>query len=676
MKLMELYNQIQNPINDIDIIKKVIYAYSKTSGNFYYNLTHNVQKENVNKYYIADSDFFYAMMFNKWKNSIVAMKKDEFIELYKNGKYGKDFIKMREYLKTVPDVKTKEEANNVFFGRKNDEELEDALDKYRWTSFGEGSGWIHVCSRYVTAKKDEYPKVEHRLYLDTECLDTLKMATYIVNKCDEHHLPYYFKFSEKGNRSDTLVIYSSTENLTKYIEILQEIKKEHPDLVARTKEVPMLTGKIDNWIGYGSEPNKAPNGENRSFNEIRSEMLERVIKKCTNEWLYNHMNTNYKVRYGNQELTLQEYIVRYSTERLIEKMEGEKDFYDGNVRSPEFKEFIYKNLEFKLGPQLYDLLSGKKDKIECITLNGKNNSKMYFYPMEILKELAYKIANGNPQFVKRVQEQIKVESRKYGIDENNFCFDKRIVERMKTVDTSLQNRNENIDEKHINVQSILKLINPNLLNEKMKLPNGAIISARQYIQEIVFPSLPENGIIMLKNGEFQTAVQFIEECVMFDCQRNYNGDFVKYLYDNTRNNPGVISIGPLEVNYKIRAEEIVDLINPDVLNRKIKLPNNAEISAKQYIQEIYAPLIPANGRVTLKNGTEISVKQYIEEVLISDVQERYNGDIAQILANTTMNNKGTINTDKKDVQKNLIEIKKQIESLKEKEVDSGIGIKH
>ncbi len=110
----------------------------------------------------------------------------------------------------------------------------------------------------MTAKKDQYPSIEHRLYLDIESLDTYKMTTYLVEKCDEHHLPYYFKFDQYADRDDTIVIYSSTENLTKYVEILHEIKKEHPELISRTKEPPVLTGKIDGWIGYGSEPATSP----------------------------------------------------------------------------------------------------------------------------------------------------------------------------------------------------------------------------------------------------------------------------------------------------------------------------------------------------------------------------------------------------------------------------------
>ena len=186
MELIELYNQVENPIEDPKVIEKLINAYANSAkkfGGFYGQLTKTVEKEyNKGQHDTADTDQFYSMMFNKWKNSIVSLTKEQFAELYKNGSYGQDFIKMRNFLKTVPDVTSQKEANDIFFGKYSDKELEDAIEKYRWTAFGDSSGWVHVCSRYVTAKQDKYPNIEHRLYLDTESLDTYKM----INLCFVH----------------------------------------------------------------------------------------------------------------------------------------------------------------------------------------------------------------------------------------------------------------------------------------------------------------------------------------------------------------------------------------------------------------------------------------------------------------------------------------------------------
>lgn len=152
---------------------------------------------------------------------------------------------------------------------------------------------------------------------------------------------------------------------------------------------------------------------------------------------------------------------------------------------------------------------------------------------------------------------------------------------------------KSIDMNSLNVQTLPEIINPALMERKMKLPNGAEISARQYIQEIVCPQLPKNGIVILDNGAVLPVKQFIEEGVMFECQEKYNGDFPRYMAERTRNNLGVISIENGDEKYEINPVEITEFINPALLEKKVKLPNGVEISARQYIQEVYAPHIPA-----------------------------------------------------------------------------------
>lgn len=717
MELMELYNQIHNPIDDISVIEKLINAYANNSkgfGGYYGQLTKTVQKEhNKGQYYREDADRFYAMLFNKWKNSIVAMTRDEFVELYKQGSYGQDFIKMRNYLKNIPDVSTMKEADEIFYGSKGDKELEDALEKYSWKSFGGGSGWIHVCSRYLTAKKDQYPNVEHRLYLDTESLDTYKMTTYLVEKCDEHNLPYYFKFDQYADRDDTIVIYSSTENLTKYVEILQEIKREHPELVSRAKEPPVLTGKIDGWIGYGSEPAKTPDGQRHSFNEIRAKVLENSIGKVTKQWIMNHRNQ--QITYQGQKMLFQEYIAMKSTEKLIADLERRYLSYEENdkkvaqrngirynpttvndrlgytlqdVRSPQFKQNIYRVLRDKMISSLPQVCNGSYKDMDAINMNVRNGKQITFsgYDLEIIiQQLSVNISKNDPNFISSVQAEIKNNAKQYGIDSEKFCFDTKARETMRTmtaqrkaqkqqqarqVETKIkQPQNDkavstkSIDMNSLNVQTLPEIINPALMKRKMKLPNGAEISARQYIQEIVCPQLPKNGIVILDNGAVLPVKQFIEEGVMFECQEKYNGDFPRYMAERTRNNLGVISIENGDEKYEINPVEITEFINPALLEKKVKLPNGVEISARQYIQEVYAPHIPANGRVTLSNGVDISVKQYIEEELLWKDLEKYNGDISQILYNATRNNTGTINADPQQLQQTLIEMRNQTDSL-------------
>lgn len=753
MELMEIYNQIHNPIDDPRVIEKLINAYanlSKDFGGYYGQLTKTVQKEhNKGQYYREDADRFYAMLFNKWKNSIVAMTRDEFVQLYRKGSYGQDFIKMRNYLKNVPDVSTMKEADEIFYGNKGDKELETALDKYSWKSFGGESGWIHVCSRYLTAKKDQYPNVEHRLYLDTESLDTYKMITYLVEKCDEHHLPYYFKFDQYANRDDTIVIYSSTENLTKYVEILQEIKKEHPDLVSRAKEPPVLTGQIDGWIGYGSEPSKTPDGKRQSFNEVRAKTLEHSIGTVTKQWIMSHRNQ--EITYQDQKLSFQDYVAMKSAEKLVADLEKRFLYYEEkdkkvaqrngktynqltvidklgyalqDVRSSQFKQSVYRILKDHMGTLLPRICNGSYKDMDTINMTVRNGKKITFSGDDletIIQRLSVNIAKNDPNFIPTVQATIKKEASQYGIDSEKFCFDTKAREKMRTItaqkeaqrhqvqqqppvsntpqQTVLTNGatdpnkylgasgenhevmeqtvnaedTKSIDLSSLDVQTLPQMINPALMERKMKLPNGAEIPAKQYIQEVVYPQLPKNGVVILDNGAVLPVKQFIEEGVMFECQEKYNGDFPKYMAERTRSNLGVVTVGNGDERYDLNPVEITEYINPALLDKRVKLPNGVEISARQYIQEVYAPHIPANGMVTLSNGAEIPVKQYIEEVLLWEGQEKYNGDIEQILYNTTRNNTGIVNADPKNLQEALIKMRTQTESIEQQQSVGGHG---
>lgn len=440
MELIDLYEQIQNPIDDLDVIKQLLQIEAE-SGSFYGQLTKRVKKDNINKYSNADSDELYSTLFNKWKNNILALTDEQVDELLKNGSYKQDFIKLRNYLKTIPDVTTKKEADNVFEDEYEDQELKEAIEKYKWTAVGEYSSWVHVFSRYLTAKQDPSQKIEHRLYLDTECIHTHKMASYFIEKCDKYHLPYYFKFAESGNRDDTLVIYSSTENLIKYIEILREIQKEHPDFIAQTKTPPLLTGKIDGWIGYGTEPAKLPDGSNTSFNELRSNVIEKVIVNERKNWLEKNSKT--KFEHNGNLTTIKEYITEKAIEDMFNQMHNHLQPFGKNPKlsikeqkerhgysEEDLNNPMFKNNVFSIiSDQIDKYFKGQKEAIEGIKFVSYWTTKPNI--RNILSEFTPKIAEIDPSFIKKVQEEIKIESKKAGIDIDKYCFDTRISKIIK-----------------------------------------------------------------------------------------------------------------------------------------------------------------------------------------------------------------------------------------------------
>ena len=77
----------------------------------------------------------------------------------------------------------------------------------------------------------------------------------------------------------------------------------------------------------------------------------------------------------------------------------------------------------------------------------------------------------------------------------------------------------------------LASLNQTLLNQKVVLPNGNMVQASHYIEEIVRPLIPENGKFKLKNGVEISARQYIEEFVLGEGQTKYNGDIHALMQD-------------------------------------------------------------------------------------------------------------------------------------------------
>lgn len=91
--------------------------------------------------------------------------------------------------------------------------------------------------------------------------------------------------------------------------------------------------------------------------------------------------------------------------------------------------------------------------------------------------------------------------------------------------------------------------------------------------------------------------------------------------------------GPIQV-YDERGNIILqDYINPELMKRKVVLPNGNQINARQYIQEFVVPRIPESGTFKLKNGNELSARQYIEEFVMFEL-EKYNGDLDALMQET------------------------------------------
>ena len=626
----EMYEKIENPLNDDEVVRKLIEGYSdELRTKQYYNklVQVNYKEKKYKGINMNDKDRLVSQIFNEWKNDITKNISDEDIKSYKN----QDFIRLRECIKNIPDIKDFKENSKVFNRLTKLDKLDKDSKKTKLTDiyedyapFFHGSTWTYISHNSINPSKYKKIIVDHRLYLNTENIDTYKVMELFRNKCKERELDYHFKFSDRGDRDDTIVIYSDDKKLSKYLEILEEIKKEEPEIIKRAQTPPMLTGKIDGWIGYGSEPSLDENGKNtKSFNSSRSGIIQNAISKETIKWLRE-----------NKELTKEDLgLNEYLTKQISDDIKDKYNRMDKSVYEPEFQEKLLKRLEKEIEKNKSELLEGKFDKIKEFNIDGLDIEVDSEMIQRAFRPFSKKILKKDPSFLEKVRDAIKEEGLANGIDSEKFCFD-------------IDKRDQLFNEDKTN--EILKTIDPEFLNKKIKfagfLKGYDEIEYERYIRAVV-TELPKDKNIIMKDGRQLTPKQFIENEIP-KLEQKYNINIKKLLEENiviekgkeektnvNKNNIEQKSTPYYNSKKEEYNEDILKNINKDVLNKKVQVGEGREITYKEYLEKYVMHKMPKGEKIKLKNGIEIPTKQYIEEVLLQE-KSKYGLDVESMLADT------------------------------------------
>lgn len=615
----EIYEKIENPLNDDEVVRKLIEGYSDELGTeqYYKKLVQvNYKEKKYKDINMEDKDRLVSQIFNDWKKDLTLNIKDDEIK-----KYNKDFPYLREFLKNTPYVKSAKEFFKIQRKVDVDEQLETIYSKY--TPFSHGESWTYISHNSINPSKYKKFIVDHRLYLNTENIDTYKVMELFRNKCKERELDYHFKFSDNGDRDDTIVIYSDDKKLSKYLEILEEIKKEEPEIVKRAQTPPMLTGKIDGWIGYGSEPKLDEDGKNtNSFNSVRSGIIQNAISKETIKWIRE-----------NKELTKEDTgLNEYLTKQIYDDIIKDKYRMYKSVYEPEFQEKILKKLENDIAKNKSEILEGRFDGIKEFNIDDINIEVDSEMIQRAFRPFSKKILKKDPSFLGKVRDAIKEEGLANGIDSEKFCFD-------------IDKRDKLFNEDKTN--EILETIDPQFLNKKIKFAGFAKghdeIEYERYIRAVV-KELPKDKNIIMKDGRQLTPKQFIENEIP-KLEQKYNINIKKLLEENiiiekekTKTNKNKNNIEqryttPDNSKNEEYNKDILKNINKDILNKKMQIGEGKEITYKEYLEKYVMPKIPKEEKIKLKNGMEIPTKQYIEEVLLQE-KSKYGLNIDSMLADT------------------------------------------
>lgn len=200
------------------------------------------------------------------------MELSEIIKNVKQPEINEEMIKMFIAGIETPDFYTYiQQQNQLKDTSEINRDEEKELHKKIPVGFNQKNQFLHM----GTLRDIDY--CFSRLYVNCDKQDLMDLASAFTEKCKDKEIPIYFKYSsDHSKRADQFVIYSNLANLTDYVEILQSIATENPDIVKRCGKPPILTGTLDEWIGIGDEPSTGAS----SYTQERAEIIEDAIRQC------------------------------------------------------------------------------------------------------------------------------------------------------------------------------------------------------------------------------------------------------------------------------------------------------------------------------------------------------------------------------------------------------------
>lgn len=414
MKIEDILRKVENPLTD-DTVREILRRYCDTEYllpdteqlDFYKKIVrynkNNLESSRINE---EDKKKFISIMFSFWKNTILSLTAEEIKQLQLSGKYDDDIYQLKSYLENMPKDLTLEQIDKI--GNNS------IANKYGWIS--QNDEYIRINSSKILGNKNSMSYPQHRLYLNVALQDVYIMAALFTYKCQQYNIPYIFKFTKKQEREDSFIIYSTHEYFNSYLKILAEIKKERKDIIERCKKPPLLVGKIDDVIGYGSEPleNKISKESKKSYNILRCRIIEEAIKDTTNKWILENLNKI--IEYNGKKISLEDYIVLEYSQVACEFVNqwGLTGYTKEQTSKEEFKDMVFNTF-----------MKYKKE-----IINHEEFSPEPFYKptaIEIKKinaNIILEIIKINPEYIEMIKENIKKKGEIFGIDPNNFAFNK------------------------------------------------------------------------------------------------------------------------------------------------------------------------------------------------------------------------------------------------------------
>ena len=422
-KYLELYNKSINPLDDDKILAEIVQAYILKGKfgfwSFYYEIeeigTEGKKADHPKK---KEKDLLWSVLFNIWKDNILNHN-----DKINPQKYNGHFNELVQTLKGIPDISTYAELCSIV-------EKYPVISKYGIMPSGDRL-WNFVLSKNITGIKEIDVNPVYRLYINSEAKDTYKLIIGFLYKCFKNNIPFYLKFIEYPEdypeRADSIVIWADENTLFQYIKILNELKAKFPEIVARCGKPPVLTMKVDNWIGFGEEPKEG------SYTTARIDLLMNSINDAICQWIVE--NQDRKVTSGKVNFSVKQYIAAKSVKESFkivrrETQRNPRQIKNYGVAPNDLSIDLYTEICCEILDEIIPAIQSE-DKEVIYKKNGKN---LYFRLKDSIYELLAMTMNSDTEkanLFKKIRNNIKIYSKKYGIDSQKFIYNDDYLERFK-----------------------------------------------------------------------------------------------------------------------------------------------------------------------------------------------------------------------------------------------------
>ena len=128
--------------------------------------------------------------------------------------------------------------------------------------------------------------VKHRIYLTVDDEYRPIMAQEIIKKCEEQGIPYYFKVfyspreHQYNQQSDTMVLYLENDRqVVQYVNFINEIIEQNPEMTKHIHKPSPHLGIVNEFIGYGFEPQFQVNGDRVSYSQFMQNVIYKTFRK-------------------------------------------------------------------------------------------------------------------------------------------------------------------------------------------------------------------------------------------------------------------------------------------------------------------------------------------------------------------------------------------------------------